>query len=74
MKESLVKKLKQIVEQYHSIRNQLLDEETQRNNALMIELSKEHSRIEPVVKLFEKQQKLIKERKKTAEITDEKDE
>tara|TARA_Y100000588_G_C14278520_1_gene935689 strand:+ start:1400 stop:2482 length:1083 start_codon:yes stop_codon:yes gene_type:complete len=74
MKESVVKKLKQIVEQYHSIRNQLLDEETQRNNALMIELSKEHSRIEPVVKLFEKQQELIKERKKTAEITDEKDE
>ena len=74
MKESVIKKLKQIVEQYHSIRNQLLDEETQKNNALMIELSKEYSRLEPVVKLFKKQQQLVEERNKTAEITDEKDE
>ena len=74
MKESVIKKLKQIVEQYHSIGNQLLDEETQKNNALMIELSKELSRLEPVVKLFKKQQQLVEERNKTAEITDEKDE
>ena len=74
MKESVIKKLKQIVEQYHSIGNQLLDEETQKNNTLMIELSKELSRLEPVVKLFKKQQQLVEERNKTAEITDEKDE
>jgi len=74
MKESVIKKLKEIVEQYHSIGNQLLDEEIQKNNALMIELSKELSRLEPVVKLFEKQQQLVEERNKTAEITDEKDE
>ena len=74
MKESVIKKLKQIVEQYHSIGNQLLDEETQKNNTLMIELSKELSRLEPVVKLCEKQQQLVEERNKTAEITDEKDE
>ena len=74
MKESVIKKLQQLVEQYHSIGNQLLDEETQKNNALMIELSKELSRLEPVVKLFEKQQQLVEERNKTAEITDEKDE
>ena len=74
MKESVIKKLQQLVEQYHSIGNQLLDEETQKNNTLMIELSKELSRLEPVVKLFEKQQQLVEERNKTAEITDEKDE
>ena len=74
MKESVIKKLKQILEQYHSIGNQLLDEETQKNNTLMIELSKELSRLEPVVKLYEKQQQLVEERNKTAEITDEKDE
>ena len=74
MKDSVIKKLKQIVEQYHSIGNQLLDEETQKNNALMIELSKKLSRLEPVVKLFEKQQQLVEERNKTAEIIDEKDE
>ena len=73
MKESVIKKLQQLVEQYHSIGNQLLDEETQKNNMLIIELSKELSRLEPVVKLFEKQQKLIEERKNTSEITDEKD-
>ena len=74
MKESVIKKLKQIVEQYHSIGNQLLDEETQKNNTLMIELSKELSRLKPIVKLFEKQQQLVEERNKTTEITDEKDE
>ena len=74
MKESVIKKLKQIVEQYHSIGNQLLDEETQKNNALMIKLSKELSLLKPVVKLFKKQQQLVEERNKTAEITDEKDE
>ena len=74
MKESVIKKLKGLVEQYHSIGNQLLDEETQKNNSLMIELSKESSRLEPVVKLFKKQQELNQERIKTAEITDESDE
>jgi len=74
MKESVIKQLKQIVEQYHSIGNQLLDEETQKNNTLMIELSKELSRLKPIVKLFEKQQQLVEERNKTTEITDEKDE
>ncbi len=71
MKESVIKKLKELVEQYHSIGNQLLDEEIQKNNALMIELSKEFSHLEPIVKLFEKQQQLIEEKKKTTEITDE---
>ena len=74
MKESVIKKLKEIVEQYHSIGNQLLDEEIQKNNALMIELSKELSHLEPIVKLFEKQQQLIEEKKNTTEITDERDE
>jgi len=74
MKESVVKKLQQIVEQYHSIGNQLSDEGTQKNNSLMIELSKELSRLEPIVRLFEKQQELIEERNSTAEIIDEKDE
>ena len=54
MKESVIKKLEQIVEQYHSIGNQLLDEETQKNNSLIIELSKEQSRLEPIVKIFDK--------------------
>jgi len=74
MKESVIKKLKGLVEQYHSIANQLLDEETQKNNSLMIELSKELSKLEPVVKLFKKQQELNQERMKTVEITDESDE
>ena len=74
MKDSVINKLKQILEQYHSIGNQLLDEETQKNNSLIIELSKEQSRLQPIVKLFEKQQQLNQERKKTAEITDERDE
>ena len=74
MKQSVIKKLEEIVEQYHSIANQLLDEEIQKNNVLMIELSKEISHLEPIVKLFEKQQQLMEEKKKTTEITDEKDE
>ena len=74
MKESVIKKLKEIVEQYHSIGNQLLDEDIQKNNALMIELSKELSSLEPIVKLFERQQQLIEEKKNTTEITDERDE
>jgi peptide chain release factor 1 len=74
MKESVIKKLKEIVEQYHSIGNQLLDEEIQKNNALMIELSKELSHLKPIVKLFAKQQQLIEEKKNTTEITDERDE
>ena len=74
MKDSVIKKLKQILEQYHSIGNQLLDEETQKNNSLIIKLSKEQSRLKPIVKLFEKQQQLNQERKITAEITDERDE
>ena len=74
MKQSVIKKLEEIVEQYHSIANQLLDEEIQKNNTLMIELSRELSSLEPIVKLFEKQQQLIEEKKNTNEITDEKDE
>ena len=74
MKDSVIKKLKQILEQYHSIGYQLLDEETQKNYSLIIELSKEQSRLQPIVKLFEKQQQLNQERKKTSEITDERDE
>jgi len=53
MKDSIINKLKIIKEQYHSIGKQLSDEATQKNNKLMVELSKELSRIEPVVKLFE---------------------
>ena len=74
MKQSVIKKLEKIVEQYHSIANQLLDEEIQQNNTLMIELSKELSHLEPIVKLFKKQQQLIEEKKNTTEITDERDE
>ncbi len=39
MKESVINKLKQIVEQYRSIAKQLSDEGTQKNNTLMIKLS-----------------------------------
>ena len=74
MKQSVIKKLEKIVEQYHSIANQLLDEEIQKNNTLMIELSRELSSLEPIVKLFKKQQQLIEEKKNTTEITDERDE
>ena len=59
MKESVIKKLKQIAEQYHSIGNQLLDEETQKNNALMIEIYKETSLLKLVVKMCKKQQQLV---------------
>jgi len=63
MKESVIKKLKEIVEQYHSIGNQLLDVEIQKNNALTIELSKERSHLEPIVKLFENNNNSLKKRK-----------
>ncbi|GIT36267.1 MAG: hypothetical protein Ct9H300mP6_01350 [Gammaproteobacteria bacterium] len=59
MKDSIINKLKIIKEQYHSIGKQLSDEATQKNNKLMVELSKELSRIEPVVKLFEEYSTLI---------------
>ena len=64
MKDSVIKKLKQILEQYHSIGNQLLDEETQKNNTLMIELSKELSRLEPVVKLLKNNNSSLKKETK----------
>jgi len=54
MKESVINKLNLIAEQYHSIANQLSGEEVQKNNSLMVKLSKEYSRLGPVVKLFEK--------------------
>ena len=54
MKKSIIKKLALIQEQYHSIANQLADEAIQSDGKKMVELSKEFSRIEPVVVLFEK--------------------
>ena len=68
MKKSIVKKLALIQEQYHSIANQLADEDIQSNGKKMVELSKEFSRIEPVVVLFEKYQSLEKEKEAAEEL------
>ena len=68
MKKSIVKKLALIQEQYHSIANQLADEGIQSNGKKMVELSKEFSRIEPVVVLFEKYQSLEEEKEAAEEI------
>ena len=68
MKKSIVKKLALIQEQYHSIANQLADEGIQSNGKKMVELSKEFSRIEPVVVLFEKYQSLEEEKKAAEEL------
>ncbi len=73
MKDSIINKLTIIKEQYHSIGNQLSDEATQKNNKLMVELSKEISRIEPVVKLFEKYLSLMQEQENTTVLITEKD-
>ena len=73
MKESVINKLKQIVEQYRSIEKQLSDEETQKNNTLMIKLSKEYSRLGPLVDLFGRYQLLIEERNDASELIEEKD-
>ena len=73
MKDSIIKKLKVIQEQYHSIGNQLSDEVIQKNNQLMIQLSKEFSKIEPVVKLFEQYQNLVEEKDNAISLIDEKD-
>ena len=73
MKDSIINKLKIIEEQYHSIGKQLSDEATQKNNKLMVELSKELSRIEPVVKLFEEYSTLINEKENATDLIDEKD-
>ena len=73
MKDSIINKLKIIKEQYHSIGKQLSDEATQKNNKLMVELSKELSRIEPVVKLFEEYSTLINEKENATDLIDEKD-
>ena len=73
MKESVINKLKQIVEQYRSIEKQLSDEETQKNNTLMIKLSKEYSRLGPLVDLFGNYQLLIEERNSASELIGEKD-
>jgi len=73
MKDSIINKLTLIKEQYHSIGKQLSDEETLKNNKLMIELSKELSRIEPVVKLFEQYITLTNEKDNAADLIDEKD-
>ena len=68
MKRSIVKKLELIQEQYHSIANQLADEGIQSDGKKMVELSKEFSRIEPVVVLFEKYQSLEKEKQAAEEL------
>jgi len=68
MKISIVKKLELIQEQYHSIANQLADEGIQSDGKKMVELSKEFSRIEPVVVLFEKYQSLEEEKQAAEEL------
>lgn len=68
MKKSIVKKLELIREQYHSIANQLADEGIQSDGKKMVELSKEFSRIEPVVVLFEKYQSLEEEKQAAEEL------
>ena len=68
MKRSIVKKLELIQEQYHSIANQLADEGIQSDGKKMVELSKEFSRIEPVVVLFEKYQSLEEEKQAAEEL------
>ncbi len=68
MKRSIVKKLELIQEQYHSIANQLADEGIQSDGKKMVELSKEFSRVEPVVVLFEKYQSLEEEREAAEEL------
>ena len=68
MKKSIVKKLALIQEQYHSIANQLADEGIQSDGKKMVELSKEFSRIEPVVVLFEKYQSLEEEKEAAEEL------
>ena len=68
MKKSIIKKLALIQEQYHSISNQLADEGIQSDGKKMVELSKEFSRIEPVVVLFEKYQSLEEEKEAAEEL------
>ena len=68
MKKSIVKKLALIQEQYHSIANQLADEGIQSDGKKMVELSKEFSRIDPVVMLFEKYQSLEEEKEAAEEL------
>ena len=68
MKKSIIKKLALIQEQYHSIANQLADEDIQSDGKKMVELSKEFSRIEPVVVLFEKYLSLEKEKEAAEEL------
>ena len=68
MKKSIIKKLALIQEQYHSIANQLADEGIQSDGKKMVELSKEFSRIEPVVVLFEKYLMLEEEKEAAEEL------
>ena len=68
MKKSIIKKLALIQEQYHSIANQLADEGIQSDGKKMVELSKEFSRIEPVVVLFEKYLSLEEEKEAAEEL------
>ena len=68
MKRSIVKKSELIQEQHHSIANQLADEGIQSDGKKMVELSKEFSRIEPVVVLFEKYQSLEEEKQAAEEL------
>ena len=68
MKKSIIKKLALIQEQYHTIANQLADEGIQSDGKKMVELSKEFSRIEPVVVLFEKYLSLEEEKEAAEEL------
>ena len=68
MKKSIIKKLALIQEQYHSIANRLADEAIQSDGKKMVELSKEFSRIEPVVVLFEKYLSLEEEKEAAEEL------
>ncbi len=68
MKKSIIKKLALTQEQYHSIANQLADEGIQSDGKKMVELSKEFSRIEPVVVLFEKYLSLEEEKEAAEEL------
>ena len=74
MKESVINKLNLIAEQYHSIANQLSEEEVQKNNSLMVKLSKEYSRLGPVVKLFEEFRSLSDDKEAALTLSEDEDE
>ena len=74
MKDSVINKLNLIVKQYHSIANQLSEEEVQKNNSLMVKLSKEYSRLGPVVSLFEQFKSLMDEKESALKLSEDNDE